>query len=88
MCAILFTSGRDAHRFRTMTLIQQVADNAFELTTEKGKLVNVTFTSWGRVNVLVGKSMGVGRMFGSLGEAAESYKSAEVKSALRALMEA
>jgi curli biogenesis system outer membrane secretion channel CsgG len=48
----------------------------------------VIFTPWGRVNVLVGKSMGVGRMFGSLGEAAESYKSAEVKSALRALMEA
>jgi len=70
-----------------MTLIQQVTDNAYELTTEKGKLVNVIFTPWGRVNVLVGKSMGVGRMFGSLGEAAESYKSAEVKSALRALME-
>jgi hypothetical protein len=67
------------------TLIQQVAPNSFELTTAKGKTVNVHFFSWGRVNVLVGKRLGAGRMFADLTEAAAAYKSADVRSALEAL---
>ena len=68
-----------------MTLIQQVAPNSYELITGKGKTVNVTFFSWGRVNVLVGKRLGAGRMFADLTEAAAAYKSADVRSALEAL---
>jgi len=68
-----------------MTLIQQVTDNAYELTTEKGKLVNVIFTPWGRVNVFVGTGLGIGRMFADLTEAAAAYKSADVRSALEVL---
>lgn len=67
------------------TLIQQVADNSFELTTAKGKTVNVTYLPWGRINVLVGNRIGAGRMFSDLTEAAASYKSADVKAALEAL---
>lgn len=67
------------------TLIQQVAENSFELTTAKGKTVNVHFFPWGRINVLVGNRIGAGRMFSDLAEAAASYKSADVKAALEAL---
>ena len=67
------------------TLIQQVSENSFELTTAKGKTVNVTFSPWGRVNVFVGTGLGIGRMFADLTEAAAAYKSADVRSALEAL---
>lgn len=67
------------------TLIQQVADNSYELTTAKGKTVNVHFYPWGRINVLVADRIGTGRMFGSLTEAAAAYKSADIKAALEAL---
>jgi len=67
------------------TLIQQVADNAFVLTTGKGREVQVTFFSWGTVNVLVGTGTGIGRNYSSLTEAANGYKAADVKAALAAL---
>ena len=66
-------------------LIQQQADNAFTVTTTKGREVQVTFTSWGTVNVLVGTGTGFGRNYGSLAAAVEGYKAADVKAALEAL---
>lgn len=69
-----------------MTLIEQVADQSFELTTEQGNLISVHFFGWGRVNVLVGKRLGNGRNFDDLAEAVEAYKKADVKAALRALI--
>lgn len=75
-----------------MTLIAQETATFFTLTTEKGTEIGVNFNSWGGVAVYIQrkglKSLAKGKQFASLGEAAESYKSAEVKSALRALMEA
>lgn len=69
-----------------MTYIQQMTDQSFELTTEKGKLISVHFFGWGRVNVLVGKRLGNGRNFDELVEAVDAYKSSDVKAALRALI--
>ena len=68
-----------------MTLIQQVTETAYVLTTEKGREVQVTFTSWGTVNVLVGTGAGLGRNYNSLEQAAAGYKAADVKAALAAL---
>lgn len=47
--------------------------------------MQVTFTSWGTVNVLVGTGNGMGRNYNSLTEAANGYKAADVKAALAAL---
>lgn len=66
-------------------LIQQHTDNAFTVTTAKNRDVQVTFTSWGTVNVLVGTGTGYGRNYGSLAEAINGYKAADVKAALEAL---
>jgi hypothetical protein len=57
-----------------------------ELTTETGRVVHVTFWSWGRINVLVGKRLGFGRQFANLAEAAGHYKSPDVRRALQALL--
>lgn len=65
--------------------IQQHADNAFTVTTTKGRDVQVTFTIWGTVNVLVGTGTGLGRNYGSLTEAAAGYKAADVKAAIEAI---
>jgi hypothetical protein len=65
--------------------IQQHTENAFTVTTIKGRDVQVTFTSWGTVNVLVGTGTGTGRNYGSLVEAVNGYKAADVKAALEAL---
>jgi hypothetical protein len=66
-------------------IIQQPAANSYIVTTAKGRDVQVTFTSWGTVNVLVGTGTGYGRNYGSLTEAVAGYKAADVKAALDAL---
>jgi len=66
-------------------LIQQPAANSYIVTTTKGRDVQVTFTSWGTVNVLVGTGTGYGRNYASLTAAVAGYKAADVKAALEAL---
>jgi len=65
--------------------IQQPSANSYVVTTSKNREVQVTFTSWGTVNVLVGTGTGIGRNYGSLTEAVAGYKAADVKAALEAL---
>jgi hypothetical protein len=76
----------------TATLVQQESDNYFTLTTEKGKEIGVCFHSWGRVGVYIRRNgttgFSAGRRFATLAEAIESYKAADVKAALAALLPA
>ena len=68
-----------------MTQIQQIANNSYVLTTEKGREIQVTFSSWNTVNVFVGTGTGYGRNYNSLAEAVTNYKAVDVKAALSAL---
>lgn len=76
-----------------MTLIQESTDYAgfFTLTTEKGKTVEVN-TNNGQCTVYIkqngSRRLSYGKTFGSIAEAAESYKRQDVKAALYALAEA
>jgi hypothetical protein len=75
----------------TATLIQQEAGNYYTLTTEKGKEIGVCFHAWGRISVCIqrpGFGLTTGRRFGTIAEAIASYKSADVKAALAALLPA
>jgi hypothetical protein len=76
----------------TATLVQQESDNYFTLTTEKGKEIGVCFHPWGRVGVYIRRNgmagFSAGRRFATLAEAIESYKAADVKAALAALLPA
>ena len=75
-----------------MTLIAQETATFFTLTTEKGTEIGVNLNPWGTVSIYIQakgrKSLPAGKQFKNLGEAAKAYKSAEIKTALRALMEA
>lgn len=70
-----------------MTLIQQETDTYFTLTSPKGKEIGVSFgvnvSVYIQRNGVPGLSMGC--HFGSLAEAIDGYKSADVKAALSAL---
>jgi hypothetical protein len=70
-----------------MILIEQETDAYFTLTSPKGKEVGVSFgvgvSVYIKRNGLSGLPMG--RHFGSLAEAIDAYKAADVKAALSAL---
>ena len=76
----------------SMTLIEESTEYAgfFTLTTEKGKTVEVN-TNCNQVTVYIkqngSRRLSYGKTFGSLPEAAESYKRQDIKSALYALAE-
>ena len=71
------------------TLITKESDAFFTLTTEKGKEIGVAIWPWGRITVYIQRNgmsgFSMGKQFGSLEEAAASYKAADVKAALMAL---
>ena len=62
------------------------------LTTEKGKTVEVMQHTYGGCTVYIkqngSRALSYGKTFGSVAEAAESYKRQDIKSALYALAEA
>ena len=66
--------------------------NYYILTTEKGKTVEVMMHTYGGCHVYIkqngGSRLSLGKAFGSVAEAAESYKRQDIKSALYALAEA
>jgi hypothetical protein len=76
----------------TATLVQQESSNYYTLTTEKGKEIGVCFHAWGRISVCIQRAghpgLSVGRRFGTIAEAIASYKAADVKAALAALLPA
>lgn len=64
----------------------------YDITTAKGKEVEVTFW-YGKVHVkLINRmaktygNVGLGKAFASLGDAVENYKNADIKHALRVLL--
>jgi hypothetical protein len=77
-----------------MTLIELATDcpNYYILTTEKGKTVEVMMHTYGGCHVYIkqngGRRYSYGKAFGSIAQAAESYKRQDIKSALYALAEA
>lgn len=73
-----------------MILIQQTSNSFYTLTTEKGRDIEVALHSWGAVSVYIQRNglrgLPMGRKFSDLPAAVESYKAADVKAALRALI--
>jgi hypothetical protein len=71
------------------TFIQQETETYFTVITAKGKKIEVSFRSHGRVSIYILRNgmsgFAGGKHFGSMAEAIASYKSADVKAALEAL---
>jgi hypothetical protein len=74
------------------TLIQQETETYFTLTTPKSKSIGVSLRPFGHVSVYIlrngTRGLAGGKHFRSFAEAIAGYKSADIKSALYALMEA
>ena len=71
------------------TLILQDAATHFTLVTAKGKEIGVSFNLTDRVSVYIKRNgmsgLPMGKHFGTICEAIDTYKSAEIKAALKAL---
>ena len=72
------------------TIISRYSENIFEVVTPSGRDLCVTFYKWGRVNVYVNRGgsfkVGGGRNFSDLTEAVNSFRSRDIKIALRTLI--
>ena len=72
------------------TLIQQETESYYTLTTEKGKTIGVSLRPLGHVSVYILRNgmsgLAGGKHFRSMADAIAAYKSADVRSALEALV--
>lgn len=72
------------------TLIQQETESYYTLTTEKGKTIGVSLRPFGHVSVYILRNgmsgLAGGKHFRSMADAIAAYKSADVRSALEALV--
>jgi hypothetical protein len=76
----------------TGTFVQRKSYNYYTLTTEKGKEIGVCFHTWGGISICIQRpgypGLSAGRRFGTIAEAIASYKAADVKASLAALLPA
>jgi ABC-type nitrate/sulfonate/bicarbonate transport system substrate-binding protein len=74
------------------TLITRETETFYTLNTAKGKEIGVSFGLSNMVRIYIKRNgmseLAMGRNFSSLSDAIEAYKSADIKAALYALMEA
>lgn len=73
----------------TQITLSTECQNFFELVSPKGKEIGVNLSN-GQCTVYIQSARGglsLGKTFGSLGEALESYRAKDIKAALYALME-
>ena len=73
----------------TQITLSTECSNFFELISPKGKEIGVNLSS-GQCTVYIQSARGglsLGKTFGSLSEALESYKAKDIKAALYALLE-